>query len=207
MATHNFKITIPAILEYTITAPLLLGRRIKYGYTFRRIPLSRGKYAIVDARDYESLSRYKWYLHVSMGTCYAVRNVKRNGKMGHLWMHRVIMNAPEELVVDHINHNGLDNRRVNLRLATHKQNKWNSRKGKTRGKSRYKGVGWDRRSRKWRAVLCVNGKKQSLGYYEDEIEAAKACDRAARKYKGEFAVLNFPIPLPVRGPEDNHRGG
>ena len=94
-------------------------------------------------------------------------------------------------IVDHINHNGLDNRRANLRIATASQNNANSRRGMNRGRSKYKGVWWDEKAGKWRAGIKCQGKCIHLGMFDDEIEAAKAYDRAAGLYHGEFAVLNF----------------
>jgi len=96
------------------------------------------------------------------------------------------------LVVDHINCDGLDNRRANLRLATRQQNKCNSRPSSHGGTSRYKGVWWEKDKRKWRAAVGFNGKIKHLGAFDNEIEAAKARDAAAKKYHGQFAWLNFP---------------
>lgn len=107
-------------------------------------------------------------------------------------MHRVIIEAPDEMFVDHINHNGLDNRRSNLRLATRSENTQNRRKISTKTRSRYKGLSLHKERRKgWSARIRVKGKSKFLGFFADEIEAGKAYDRAARKYHGEFAVLNF----------------
>lgn len=101
------------------------------------------------------------------------------------------MTAPTGLVVDHINHNGLDNRRRNLRIVTAKQNSWNMRSAKGRGTSNYKGVGWVKNKRKWRASISIDNKPKHLGYFEDEKKAAAAYDKAAKEHRGEFAVLNF----------------
>jgi len=95
------------------------------------------------------------------------------------------------LVVDHINCDGLDNRRANLRLATRQQNKCNSRPRLRGGTSRYKGVFWAKDRKKWRASVSFNGKTKYLGGFDNEIEAAKVRDVAAKKYHGQFAWLNF----------------
>ena len=108
-------------------------------------------------------------------------------------MHRVITDSPAHLLVDHINHNGLDNRKANLRTATCAQNNVNRRSIKTKNSpSKYKGVYWSKRDNKWQVQICYNYKIRTIGQFNDEIEAAKAYDEAAMKYHKEFAVLNFP---------------
>jgi hypothetical protein len=107
-------------------------------------------------------------------------------------MHRCIIKVPPGMVIDHINHNGLDNRKANLRIATHAQNSRNTKKQRPKTASQYKGVPWNSTLKKWRAQITLNGKRISLGCFEDEIQAAKAYDNAARKYHGAFAALNFP---------------
>lgn len=95
-------------------------------------------------------------------------------------------------VVDHINCDGLDNRRANLRLATRQQNKCNSRPNSRGGTSRYKGIFWAKDRKKWRAAITFKGKTIRLGQFDNEVEAAKVRDAAAKKYHGQFAWLNFP---------------
>ena len=94
-------------------------------------------------------------------------------------------------MIDHINHNGIDNRKANLRVATRAQNNRHTKK-RIKSRSKYKGIYFDRRDRVWYARITTNGKTKHLGSFKDEIEAAKAYDEAARKYHGEFAGLNFP---------------
>jgi len=175
-------------------ALILFYRRIHYGYPFRRIPLTQGKYAIVDPEDYERLNKYKWYAMKGSSTFYAARCVwdPVNKKKRTIKMHRQIINPPHPLVVDHINHNGLDNRRANLRPATKSQNCINKPYIKQKGAhSKYHGVTWQKSIKKWQAQIRINGIQTIIGYFNDEIEAAKAYDEAAKKYHKEFAVLNF----------------
>jgi hypothetical protein len=106
-------------------------------------------------------------------------------------MHRQIMNAPAGFVVDHINYNGLDNRKANLRIANYSQSVCHRRKLNKSSYSRYKGAYWAKEIKRWKAKIHVNGKCMYLGSFRDEIEAAKAYDRAAKKYHSEFAALNF----------------
>ncbi len=152
----------------------------------RYIPLTRGRYAIVDADDFEELSKHKWCLICRGKGEYACRREK--GK--YISMHRVIMNAPDDMVVDHIDGNGLNNRKCNLRICTKAQNKYNSRpRG---GSSNYVGVTYHKRSRKYFAVLGFNRERIHIGEFDDPVAAAKARDRKAMELQGEFAYLNFP---------------
>jgi hypothetical protein len=153
----------------------------------KRIPLSDGLYAYVDAADYEWLSQYPWRLYGG----YAARMEKNRT----FCMHREIVKPPKDKMVDHINQNKLDNSRPNLRFCTRQQNAQNNRK--RRGAlSRFEGVGYEKRAGKWFASVHVNGKDIWLGYHTDEIEAARAYDRAAVGRFGEYANLNFPEEWP-----------
>ena len=151
------------------------------------IPLTQGKFTIVDAEDYDRLNRYQWYACKCKSTYYAGR--VEGGRT--IRMHREIMRAPKGVLVDHINHNGLDNRKSNLRLCTNAQNCYNQR-ASSNGSSRYKGVSWHKCSRKWSARIRCEGKFYNLGDFEDEIEAAMVYDDKAVELFGEFAYLNLP---------------
>ena len=189
----SITITVPDRLAGLFVALVLLYRRCRYGYAFRRIPLTQDRFAIVDPQDYPRLSRYKWRLCRTKGknVLYAERSVRLpGGRYSRLLMHRQLIKAPEGYVIDHINGNGLDNRRANLRLATVAQNAWNSRKRNPR--SGYKGVCFASDKGLWRAAIVCHGRKIHLGYFKDKITAAKAYDSAAIKYYGEFAKPNFP---------------
>jgi hypothetical protein len=94
-------------------------------------------------------------------------------------------------VVDHINHEGLDNRRENLQCVTQRENSQNRRDGGNRGRSKYIGVQWCQYHKKWRVRICINGRKVHISYYDCEIEAAKAYYEAAKEYQGKYARLNF----------------
>lgn len=151
----------------------------------RAIPLTKQHVALVDDADFERLSCYRWQALV-IGKCvYAVRDGNR------VYMHREIMKPNPAQEVDHINGNGLDNTRDNLRLCVHRQNLCNQRKQSGRS-SRFKGVCWFKSKRKWTAGIKVNQKRINLGLFKDETEAAMAYDRAAIEHFGEFARTNFP---------------
>ncbi len=194
-------IHIPTWLDRPLVTIALLYRRIRFGYPFRRIPLTQGKNAIVDPEDYERLRKYKWHVNKSIRTYYAVHSLtngrnapRKNLRMHHLVIDGLAIDVPPGCFCDHINHNGLDNRKANLRIATRKQNVWHRRKFKRPSRSKYKGVDFisANSGRCWRARIRVNGKRIYLGSFKDEIKAAKAYDIAAKKYHCDFAVLNFP---------------
>ncbi len=196
MITHS--VTIPNWLDLILALPILTWRMLRCGYPYRRIPLTQGQYAIVDPDDYYELIKYKWCARkTKYGYYYASRGARGRG---NIQMHRYIMELrlkakgntlSADLMVDHKNGNTLDNRKANLRPATAAQNSRNRRPyGRT---SKYKGVHYHPyRGIYYRACITVDGKMISLGVYKDELSAAKAYDKAARKYYGEFAWLNFP---------------
>jgi hypothetical protein len=173
---------------------LLLYRRLRYGHAFRLIRLAQPKYAKVDPADYKRLRKYEWFASAKAGNCFYAKRHTTNGKTKQklLYMHQEIIEVPQGMVTDHINHDSMDNRKANLRPATHAQNTCHRRKRSDAKTSKYKGVSWKKNKRKWQAQIGFQKKDIYLGYFRDEIDAAKAYDRAAMKYHKEFAVLNFP---------------
>ena len=162
----------------------------------KRIPLTQGQFALVDDEDYEKLSQYKWHArwNKTSNTFYADRHTRKSdGRRTKIQMHREIMDASPGLDVDHIDHNGLNNTKSNLRLITHRQNSYGNIRHK-RGSSRFKGVNWDKQHQQWRAQIYVNKRKVNLGTFNSEIDAACAYDAAAAKHFGEYGTYNFPLP-------------
>jgi len=157
---------------------------------FRYIGLTKGKVAIVDAADYEWLSQYKWSAVEKGGTFYACR---REGRRT-IWMHREIMKPPKGKVVDHIDGNGLHNRRGNMRNCTPQQNAYNI-KHLCEG-SRYAGV--FPCGTLWGAKIIHEGQEYWLGLFDTELEAALARDRKALELLGKYAYLNFPHEFETR---------
>jgi len=154
----------------------------------RTIPLTQGKVAIVDDQDYAELSKYKWYATNNRKRWYAGRHVGPRSHRKQVFMHRQLLNAPPGLQCDHINGDGLDNRRCNLRICTSSENSMNRRS--RGGTSEFKGVYWYKRNKKWRAQIRDDGKQYHLGYFQNEASAARAYNRAARNAFGEFARVN-----------------
>jgi hypothetical protein len=152
----------------------------------RVITLTGGFKAIVDDSDWVVLSKYRWKTLNANGLLYAARTVGRTGKV--VLMHRAITNAKKDEVVDHKNNNGLDNRKKNLRRCTQSQNLGNMRK--TRGRSRYKGVYWNKARNKWQVAVGSKGKRIYAGRFEREDDAALAYNILAKKMFGGFAKLN-----------------
>lgn len=156
-----------------------------------RIPLQRGLFTLVSVRDYAIVSRYKWYASKDHKGNFYVRETASD-----CYLHRFILGPQPQEKVDHRNHDGLDNRRCNIRVCTQAQNLRNKRGDP--GKSGFRGVHYHRRDNLWHARISVGNKNVGLGYYKDKLDAARAYDRAALKLSGEFAILNFPEEVGYR---------
>lgn len=154
----------------------------------RKIELTKGKVVLVDDIDYESLIKFKWHF----GTKYAVRQSRGDERSQKtIYMHRQILGLSQDrsIEVDHINGNGLDNQRANLRIVTKFENQWNSKQHK---KSKpYKGTYFHRASGKWSAETQHLHKRYYLGLFNSELEAAKAYDDKTKELCGEYAKPNF----------------
>ncbi len=158
----------------------------------KQIPLSQGLFALVDDEDFEELNKYKWCAYKSKNTFYALRNslYKDNKKRHIIQMHRVILGLNDlEIKCDHIDHNGLNNQKYNLRPSTNAENCKNQKA--RNGTSKYKGVCWCKKRNKWRANIRVNDKQVYIGHFNNEIDAAKSYDEMAKLHYKEFAYLNF----------------
>ena len=156
------------------------------------IPLTKGQVGFIDDQDAEVINRHKWTAVNSSHdkTFYAHRSVKVDGKWKHLRLHRFLLNAPKNKKVDHIDGNGLNNVRSNLRLCTHAQNLMNMRCHNKHGLKGIAFIAKRKGLRKWLSKIHINGKLKTIGIFETKIQAAKAYNEMARKHFGEFARLN-----------------
>lgn len=157
----------------------------------REIPLTKGKVAIVDAADYEWLNQWRWHARGNGSAFYASRKVGPRGATRYVHMHRLIVGVEVDAEVDHINGDGLDNRRANLRSCSHRENT-RSLKLNRNSQSGFKGVSWHKARGKWVSHISVDGRQRHLGIFDDPVKAAVAYDLAAKVHFGEYAKLNFP---------------
>jgi hypothetical protein len=149
----------------------------------------RGKYALVDDIDFERVRNLRW--HVSWDG-YVVRKPIINGKQTRVWLHRLILDPPKGMEIDHVNGNKLDNRRLNIRVCTHQQNLRNRALPKT-NTSGFKGVRWHKRDQLWYAQTHIGNKYVHFGSYKNLKDAVNAYDEGVKKHFGEFAKTNKEI--------------
>lgn len=153
---------------------------------WRSIPLTQGKVTWVDQADYEMLSQFQWHAQRRRQAFYAVISANQRTRL----MHRFLLLPDPEQDVDHVNGDGLDNRRRNLRVCTTRENQRNAHKPRG-GTSWHKGVSWHKRGQRWQSQIQDCGKIYYLGWFRDEVDAALAYDLAALERFGEFAAPNF----------------
>ncbi len=148
----------------------------------RKIQLTQGKEAIIDDEDFELVSKHKWHCVLIGGSSYACNNRKE-------YLHRVLMNPNIDKMVDHVNGNGLDCRRSNMRLCIRQENHRNLRKS-TNNTSGFKGVCFDITRNKWKASIGHERKKIHIGYFNSKEEAAINYDKKSSEIFGNFACTN-----------------
>jgi hypothetical protein len=152
----------------------------------KKIKLTQNKIALVDNEDYERLTKWSWYVVKKGHNYYAVRQFRLFGKKKIVYMHRQALEYNnfvfgKNLSVDHIDHNGLNNQKHNLRVVNSKQQAQNRKKTKKKT-SKFKGVCWDKLNEQWRAYIKVNGKELYLGLFDNEKKAAKEYNYAAKQF-------------------------
>lgn len=150
-----------------------------------KIPVGHDRFAYVDNEDYRYINSFKWCSRKQGRTFYARRQVKTERGKRAMEMHRFIMNPGPGLEIDHIDGNGLNNSRSNLRIVTHAQNAMNRTISKN-NTSGFKGVSWHRVAKKWRSSIGFMGKSIIIGMFDSRIDAANAYKQAEIKYFGEF---------------------
>ena len=154
----------------------------------KKIKLTHGFFATVSDKDYKRVSKFKWFTAKRRSGIYAARS-KRRGKFSDtILMHRFIRNAKDGIQVDHRDRNGLNNVRSNIRICTQTQN--NGNRISNKHSSAYKGVSFEKWTKRWESNIEINGKKKRLGRFKSEVEAARAYDEAAKKLFGRFSLTN-----------------
>ena len=155
-----------------------------------KVKLSNGHDTLIDWEDRGLMDWFTWHAARDHGNIYVRAGTKKAGLNTLINLHRLIMCAGNGMQVDHINGNGLDNRKCNLRICTHAQNQRNQSVRQGNYSSKYKGVHYCKTEKVWRAAIRVNGVRIHLGQYKTELEAARVYDKAAITHHKEFARIN-----------------
>lgn len=161
------------------------------------ISLPKGRFAIVDDDDAEWVMRWRWQVIGRSDRLYVVRSTSTaNGALKKMvYLHRELLGAIAGVMIDHVDHDGLNNTRANLRIATQSQNNHNARKSQKPRTSIFKGVSWSKQKRTWISFISVAGRYVHLGSFRDEKLAAAAYDSAASRAFGEFSCTNARLGL------------
>lgn len=152
------------------------------------VPLTRGKTAVIDAADAHLVGGVNWCAVKFGDTFYAATNRRLDGKRRVAYAHRDLMTPPDDMIVDHIDGNGLNCRRSNMRLATRAQNVRNSRRPK-HNTSGFKGVSYNRKNQRWQAHIKVDSKSTYLGLYATPEDAYAAYCVASERYHGKYGRI------------------
>jgi hypothetical protein len=158
----------------------------------KEIRLTQGEVALVDDEDFEHLNQWRWFVQKRNHTSYAYRTTKSPKTSAS--MHRQLMDFPTGSQIDHIDGNGLNNLRCNLRICTSAHNSMNRKKRKNTS-SKYKGVAWEKGKNRWYVSIKVGRKSYYLGKVGSEKEGALVYDKIAREWFGQYARLNFPLEV------------
>ena len=150
----------------------------------KKISLTNGGVTLISDEDYSEVSKYKWFLKRETHKESVIRTI------GKISLSRFLLNPPKGMLVDHIDGNRLNNQRENIRICTPAENARNTILYST-NTSGFRGVMWKKSNKKWHARITVNYKRISLGFFDSITDAAKAYNKAAKEYFGEFARLNY----------------
>jgi len=153
----------------------------------KKIPLGDGKYSLVDKEDFKKFSKFRWHIKKGRNKFYAQHCTRMGGAEYNVKLHRAILdlNYGDNKMVDHINGNGLDNRKINLRICGYPQNASNSRRY-SNNSSGYKGVHWHKLKEKWQATIRYFGNKIHVGYFSTALKAKRAYNKKSKELFGEF---------------------
>lgn len=150
----------------------------------KKIKLTQNKYALVDDEDFDRLNQYRWQAELNGHVWYAKRRDNKNNK--NIKMHRVIMKTPDGVKTDHMDRNGLNNQKSNLRICTDSENAWN-RKKRIDNISGFKGVSYHRKTNKWQARIMINGTDFYLGLFTTKLKAYEKYCKVSVKYHGKYS--------------------